>query len=317
MSPGQDRGRSAASPNEIPVLGWKDILLRVWNGLTEHRVVLIAGGASFFLLLSLFPAISAFVSIYGLFFNPRTAVEQVTALDPVLPEGASRIIRERLHQLTSQSKGALTLRLVAGALFAFWGANKGVKAIFDAINVAYGEKEKRSFLYLNVIASLFTIGAIVTSLVLISTVNIVPVLIGSFDLAWSLEIGLSASRWIALVALLSVGLSLLYRYGPSRRPARWLWITWGGGLAATVWVAASAGFSFYLRNFAGLDAIYGSLGAIVALLVWIWISVFIVIVGAMINAEMEHQTRRDTTVGVPRPEGQRGAIVADSSGPPT
>ena len=211
----------------------------------------------------------------------------------------------------------LTLSLMVGTFFAFWGANKGVKAIFDAINVAYDEKEKRSFLHLNIIASLFTLGAIATTIILIATLGVLPVWFKSLNLGSLPEGALWAFRWIGLIAIMTAGISLLYRYGPSRRSARWPWITWGGALTAGVWVMASASFSFYLRNFVSLEAIYGSLGAIIGFLVWMWISVTIVIVGAKLNAEMELQTTRDTTVGAPRSEGQRGAVVADNTGPPT
>lgn len=208
------------------------------------------------------------------------------------------------------------MSLTVGTVFAFWGANKGVKAIFDAINVAYGEKEKRSFLHLNIVASLFTLAAIATAIILVSTIGILPFFLRPLNLGALTEAVLWAMRWIGLLALMTAGISLLYRYGPSRRSAKWPWITWGGALAAGVWVGASTGFSFYLRKFVSLEAIYGHLGAVIGFLVWMWISVSIVIIGAKINAEMEHQTERDTTVGSPRSEGKRGAVVADKSSTP-
>jgi len=313
--PTEDRGRTADSPAEMPILGWNDVLLRVWVGMREERVLLISGGAAFFLLLGLFPAITAFVSIYGLFFDPKTAMKHVVALEEFFPRSGIEIIRERLQHVASQGKGSLTLSLGVGVVFAFWGANRGVKAIFDAINVAYEEKEKRSFVHLNVLASLFTLAAILTVIVLISALGILPTILDLIGFGPITKLLVGAGRWIALIMLLTAGISLLYRYGPSRNCAKWPWITWGGALAAGAWVAASASFSFFLRNFDNFEPVYGSLGALIGLLMWIWISVTIVIVGAKINAELEHQTTRDTTVGPPRSKGERGAVVADHTGP--
>ncbi len=310
----KDRGRAAAVPSEIPLRGWRDILWRVWHETNEDRITLIAAGVTYYLLLALFPALAAFVSLYGFVANPVTVADHVALLAGLLPRDGLDIIRSQLQSLASADHGALTLGFVTALAIAFWSANNGVKSLFEALNIAYEEREKRSFLRLNVMAFAFTLGAMVIATGLIVSVGVVPAILALLHLdAFSAAI-LAVARWPIILVLTAIGISILYRFGPSRRYAQWRWISWGSALATIIWIAASAGFSFYLQNFANYNATYGSLGAVIGLMLWTWISVVVLLVGAELNAEMEHQTAMDTTTGRPRPMGKRGAVVADTLG---
>ncbi len=315
-TPAARRGRQAARPSEIPARGWRDIFWRLWREIQEDRVLLVAAGATFYLLLALFPAITAFVSLYGFLADPATIVKDIALMATIVPAGGLDLIRERLESLASQADRTLSVSFIVALLFAFWSANNGVKALFDAINIAYEETEKRSFLKLNLVAFAFTLGAMVVAAALIGAVAVVPAAIALFGPEGMSQALIQLLRWPLLLILIGAAISILYRYGPSRERAKWRWVTWGGIGATIAWVAASIGFSFYLSNFANYEAIYGSLGAVIGFMVWTWISVITLIVGAQLNAEMEHQTTRDSTTGEPKPMGQRGATVADTVGAP-
>jgi membrane protein len=276
--------------------------------------MLVAAGATFYLLLALFPALTAFVSLYGFVADPATIVDHISLLATVVPAGGLDLIRERLESLASQPTENLSIGFAVAFLFAFWSANNGMKVLFEAINVAYEEREKRSFIKLNLITFGFTLGAMVVAAALIGAVAVVPAAIAVFDPDASSQVLIQLLRWPLLLVLIAAAISLLYRYGPSRERAKWRWVTWGSAGATVVWLAASVGFSFYLSNFANYEATYGSLGAVIGFMVWTWISMITLIVGAQIDAEMEHQTAMDTTTGEPKPIGERGAVVADTIG---
>ncbi|WP_051070928.1 YihY/virulence factor BrkB family protein [Mesorhizobium sp. STM 4661] len=308
------RGRDAAWPSQIPGLGWKDIFWRLLEEFNKDRVLLVAAGATFYLLLALFPALAAFISIYGFVADPITVADHVAYLGGLLPSGGLDLIRGQLQALARQNPGALGTGFFIGLAIALWSANSGMKALFDAMNIAYEESEKRSFLTLNLMSILFTVGALLIAIVLFLTVGVVPALLRYFYLdAWT-ETLVTLARWPTLVIAMLTGISLLYRFGPSRERAKWRWLSWGALAATAVWIAASWLFSFYLQHFANYNATYGSLGAVVGLMMWTWISVIIFIAGAAINAEMEHQTACDSTTGPALPMGERGAVVADTLG---
>ncbi len=311
-----ERGREAEWPSQIPSKGWKDILWRVWSEITEDRVTLIAAGAAFYLLLALFPAMAAFVSLYGFVADPSNIAEQVAFLGGVLPSGGMELIQNQLESLVTQDSSALSFSFIFAFLISFWSANNGVKTLFEALNVAYEENEKRSFIWLNLVAFTFTLGAMVMGILMIAVVGVIPAILSIVNLSQFSEQLIAVGRWALMLVLIVFGVSLLYRYGPSRETAKWRWISWGSGLATVVWIVASIGFSYYLQNFANYNATYGSLGAVIGFMLWAWISVVILIVGAEINAEMEHQTARDSTTGDPKPMGERGATVADTLGRP-
>lgn len=308
------RGREAEWPSGIPAKGWKDVLWRVWGETGEDRVTLIAAGATFYLLLALFPAIAAFASVYGFFADPQAIAARIASLEGLMPRGGLDIISGQLEDLAAQDSDTLSLSFIGGLLVAFWSANSGAKTLFEALNIAYEEEEKRSFIRLNLVAFAFTLGVMLVVLVMILIVGVIPAILAFANLGGAAEAVVAIARWPALLLFAFAAISVLYRYGPSRERAKWRWITWGGALATLVWVATSFAFSWYLQNFADYNATYGSLGAAIGFMLWTWISVTILIVGAELNAEMEHQTALDSTSGEPKPMGERGAVVADTLG---
>ncbi|MEQ1951812.1 YihY/virulence factor BrkB family protein [Mesorhizobium sp. CN2-181] len=308
------RGRLAETPLEIPARGWRDIAWRVFAEISEDRIFLIAAGATFYLLLALFPALTAFVSLYGFVADPKTIADHIAFLGGVLPAGGYELIRDQLKALTAQNEEALSWGFVAGLAVSIWSANNGIKSLFEGLNVAYGEREKRSFIVVNLISLTFTAGAMFVGIALIFSVGVVPAVLAFLMLDHWTELLISALRWPILLVVVGAGICLIFRYGPSRERAKWRWITSGAAIATVVWLVASWGFSLYLQNFANYNATYGSLGAVIGFMMWTWISVVILLVGAELNAEMEHQTARDSTTGAPQPLGERGAVMADTIG---
>lgn len=309
-----DIGRNADSPSELPAAGWKDIFWRVWSEVNDDRVMLVAGGVTFYLLLALFPALAAFVSLYGFVADPHTIADHIAYLGGLLPAAGLDLIKAQLASLLAAGDRALGIGFLVGLGIALWSANNGIKALFDAMNVAYEETEKRGFVKLNLWSAAFTLGALFIAAILLLAVGVVPAMLALLHLEGWAETLISVGRWPLLLGAVWSGVSLIYRYGPSRRPAKWRWLNWGAAIATLVWIAVSWAFSFYLQHFANYNAAYGSLGSVIGLMMWMWISVIVLIIGAEINAEMERQTARDSTVGAPKPMGKRGAVVADTLG---
>lgn len=310
----QGRGRDADTPMQIPAKGWKDILYRVFKGISEDRVLLTAAGATFYILLSFVPTLTAFVSIYGLFNNRANVLEHVELLSGIVPPGALQVVRDQLTRLTVESNETLSVTLLLALALALWSASAGVKAMFEAMNVAYHEKESRNFLVLNATALLFTLGGAFAALLVAAVVLIMPVLISFVSGGQGLEWTIRIAAYLAMLIVLSCGVAALYRWGASRQEAKWRWVTPGALFAIFGLGAGSILFSWYVTNFTDDNATYGSLGAVIGLMTWLWISVTVVIVGAELNSEIEHQTARDSTTGAPQPLGERGAHMADTVG---
>jgi membrane protein len=307
-------GRDAESPVEIPRRGWQDILWRVWTEIGDDRVFALAAGVAYYALLALFPAIGVIVSLYGFLADPVTVEQNIGNLAFILPSGGLQLIGDQLHRITSQPSQALGIVFFTSLAISLWSANAGVKALFDALNVVYDETEKRGFFRLNAVSLLFTLLALVFVVLALVGVIVVPVVLAFVGLESVAGTLVWLLRWPALLVLTIVGLSLLYRFGPSRRHARWQWISLGGAVAALIWIGGSMLFSWYVARFGSYDATYGSLGAVVAFLTWIWLSTVVFLIGAELNAEAEHQTARDSTVGGDKPMGRRGAVMADTLG---
>jgi membrane protein len=308
------RGREAETPTDIPTLGWKDILWRTWKEFSDDRIMSVAAGVTYYALLAIFPAIAALVSIYGLFADPATIQDHLNALSGVLPGGAMDVIGEQVKRIASKGGGTLGLSFVIGLAIALWSANAGMKAVFDALNIVYDEEEKRSFVRLNLQSLAFTLAAIGFVLLALAGIVVLPIVLDFVGLGSGVEWLLSLARWPILLAAVVAGLAVLYRYGPSRDKAEWKWVTPGGLVAAVLWLAGSMLFSWYVASFGSYNETYGSLGAVIGFMTWIWISSIVVLLGAEINAEMEHQTAKDTTEGPPQPMGRRGATMADTVG---
>jgi membrane protein len=308
------RGRSASTPSDIPVRGWKDILLRVYDNIAEHRVVAIAAGVTFYTILAIFPAIAALVALYGLFADPTAIANHLNALSSVVPGGALDVIGEQLGRVSSQGNGTLGFAFVLGLAISLWSANAGMKALFDALNIVYAEREKRSFIMLNAVSLAFTLGTLVVALLAIGAMIVLPIALSYLGLAAATEWILTLGRWPLLLIAISFAIALIYRYGPSRNKPQWQWISWGSAFAAIGWLIVSILFSWYAQNFGNYNKTYGSLGAAIGFMTWTWLSTIVILIGAELNAEMEHQTARDTTTGAPKPLGARGARMADTLG---
>jgi membrane protein len=309
-----DRGRSAQTPSAIPAPGWQDILLRVYQNIGEDRIVVVAAGITFYCLLGIFPAIAALVAIYGLFADPTSIAAHLDSASDLLPEGAIDVIRDQMNRVAAQGTGTLGATFIIGLAVSLWSANAATKSLFDALNLVYDEKEKRGLVRLNFVSLAFTTAGILLALLAIAAIVVIPIVLAYLGLAGATAILVKVLRWPMLLVLVGIALALLYRYGPSRARPQWRWVTWGSGFAAVTWLAVSLLFSWYAGNFGSYNKTYGSLGAVIGFMIWIWLSTMVILIGAEIEAEMEHQTARDTTAGTPKPLGRRGATMADTIG---
>jgi membrane protein len=309
-----DRGRQADKPADIPLRGRGDILLRVYNNIGKDRVITIAAGVTFYSLLAMFPAIAALVAIYGLFADPATISSNLDSLSGLLPGGAIDVIHDQMTRIASRGKGTLGLAFAIGLLVSLWSANAGIKSLFDALNLVYNEEEKRGFIKLNLMSLTFTAIAIVFALFGIAALVVLPVALNYIGLGGATDLIFRIGRWPILFVLVALALALIYRYGPSRSKPKWRWITWGSAFAALAWIVGSVLFSWYAANFGSYNQTYGSLGAVVGLMLWLWLSTIVILVGAELDAEMEHRTAQDTTAGPPKTLGARGATMADRLG---
>ncbi|WP_426039437.1 YihY/virulence factor BrkB family protein [Brevundimonas sp. DC300-4] len=307
------RGRMAERPHQIPHKGWTDIAWRVGGSYFGDRVGFVSGGVTFFILLSLFPALAAFVTIYGLFADPNDASGRIAFLYSVLPSNVAQFINAELTRLAAGSTGQLTFTLVWTLALSLWTANNGIKTLFYGLNVAYHEVERRNIVQYNLLGFAFTLTGLAAVLMTAALVVGVPIALGVFGLADEWE-RLAPLRWPLLFLGYVGALTVIYRFGPCRQRARWRWLTPGALFAATLSVIVSFIFSWYLTNFVRLDS-YGPLATAMGFLLWTWISVQVILMGAEVNAEIEHQTAIDTTTGSPAAIGERGAVMADSIGP--
>jgi membrane protein len=307
-------GRTANNPAELGSAGWRDVIVRTYKEVQEDRLIIVAGGIAFYGLLSIFPGIAAIVSIYGLFAHGDTIREHLHQLSFLLPPDAFSIVDDQIRRVVVQGDGELGIKFVIGLLFALWSANSGVNGLIDGLNVAYEEEEKRTFIALNVLSLLMTVAALLSIIVLIAVVATLPAVFNDMLSSRAAIVGLSILRWPAMWGLFVAGLCLLYRFGPSREKAKWHWLSWGAAFAGAAIIVISLSLSWYLSNLADYNKTYGSLGAVIGLLIWMWLCATSILIGAELNAEMEHQTAKDTTTGAPKPMGQRGSKMADTLG---
>ena len=311
---GSDRGRRATTPSEIPALGWKDILLRVYANLSKHRIMGLAAGMTYYSILAIFPAIAALVAVYGLFSDPSAIAKHLDQLGGFLPGGALEVARDQLTRVASKGSQTLGLTFLVGLGFSLWSANAAMKSLFDTLNIVHNEEEKRGIIKLNAISLLFTVGGVIFVVAALGSIVVVPVILDYVGLSQGGDLLLRAGRWPVMFLVLTFALAIIYRYGPSRETPRWRWITWGSAIAALLWLCISGLFSWYAASFGKFNETYGSLGAVIGFMTWLWISAIVILLGAEIDAEMEHQTVRDTTTGAPKPMGARGARMADTVG---
>ncbi len=309
-----ERGRDASRPREIPRKGWKDILFRVKDEQSKDNLSMIAAGVAFYAFFAIFPALAAAVSIYGLVADPQQLQSQIDALSGVMPQEAYRIVRDQLVSFVESSGRTFGIGAIIGILLTLWSANKGMKALMTALNIVYDEEESRSFIKLNAISLLLTICAIFLGLIAIAFVIAVPALIGILNLSGTIQAMLTYLRWPLLGIFIVFALAAAYRFCPDRDSPKWRWVSWGSVSATVLWLVISILFSVYVSNFGNFGKTYGSMGAVIILLMWFYLTSYIVLLGGELNAEMEHQTRKDSTKGRPRPMGRREAYAADTLG---
>lgn len=312
--PANDRGRSAESPSEIPKEGWKDVGKRVWAEMKEDHTQLLSSGVAFWAFLSIFPAIVAAITIFGLVMDPQEVTRQLESFLNALPSESRDLVRSQLESVASSSSSALGIGLVVSLGSALWAASTGMANMMEAINVVYEETDDRNWFKKRGTAVLLTLGAILFIGLTLVGIAAVPHLLDSTNLNSGLKWVLSLAVWPVLAAAFAFGLAVLYRYAPDRDNAEWGWVSWGAGIAVVIWVVASVAFQIYTASFGNYQKTYGALAAVVVLLLWLMITCLSILVGGHINAELEAQTAKDTTEDPDEPMGQRGANKADNLG---
>lgn len=309
------RGEQADTPTQIPPRGWWQVVRRAFTESSADNVPVLAGGVAFFAFLAVFPALIAALTLYGLVADPATVATQVRDLAAGLPRDTQPLVAGTLDTLTAPGGSRLGIGLVVSLLAALWSASSGTGNLMTAVNLAYDEDETRGFVRLRAIALALTLGAIVFVLLTLGLVAVVPVVLDSLALGVVGTVVAQVLRWTLLVAVVVVALAVVYRVAPDRDAPRFRWVSPGAVVATVLWVAGSVGFSLYVDNFGSYNATYGALAGVAVLMLWMYLTSYIVLLGAEINAESERQTRRDTTRGEPRPMGERRAEAADTVAP--
>lgn len=293
--PGRDGGPT--SPWHLSRASWIEAAKRVWHEIGADRVTSVSGGVTFFALLALFPALTALVSIYGLFADRDTIAVTLDTLNRFVPEGAMGLIRDQIISIADAPPGALGLATIIGLLTALWSANGGVKAVLEALNIAWYQKEGRGFFKLNLVALGFTLGGIALICLMVALIAVLPRLSETLSLGPVVDGLIGLLRWPVMLGVLMAAVSALYRWGPDKDDPAWHWISPGAVFATVGLIAASALFSWYASSFANYNKTYGSLGAVIGLMMWLWISTMVVMVGAEINSELERQVQKEN--GIP------------------
>ena len=309
-----ERGRLAGRPSAIPVRGWRDVALRVKREIKRDDVPLLAAGVAFFALLALVPALVALVSLYGLVADPADIQRNVDDVLAAAPAEVRDLVESQLSSIVDSSPQGLRLGALAGLVVALWSASSGMKHLIAAVNRAYGEDETRGFIRLRGLSLILTVGAVVALLVALCALIVAPNSLSDEGSTGVLRTTLLVVRWPLLAVAAMCGLAVIYRYAPNRAEPRWNWVSIGAVFATVVWLAASVGFSIYSANFGRYNETYGALGAVVVMMLWLYISAYATVAGAELNAELERQTARDTTTGRPEAMGRRDAHAADTLG---
>lgn len=308
------RGRAARTPSEIPRAGWRDILLRVWHKIGEDNLSLVSAGVALNTLLAVFPAMAVLASVYGMFASPAQVAKEIAPFYGILPHDAASIIQTQLEALARPRDRTLGIGAIVSFIVSVYYSSQGVSALMSATNIAYSERERRSFIKLILVAIGFAVGAVVGFVLMLLLTVAVPLALQRLPVPGFVSMAVLVLRWILLWLFAVLGLAIVYRYAPSRENAQWRWVTWGSVVAATLWLIASVLFSLYVRDFGSYGRTYGALGSVIVLIMWFYLQGYAIVLGAEVNAEAEHQTAVDTTRGPPAPMGERGAYVADTLG---
>lgn len=277
---------------EIKISGWKTILLGVKNQISENNVGIVAAGIAFFAFLAIFPALMALLSIYGLAMDPENVQKQISSFSEMMPEQAFGIVKEQIKQFTSTSGSALSWGTTLGILFSLWSANKGTKSLFTGVNIAYETNNTRSFIMKNALTLLFTLGAIILLILSMVLIVVFPVLVDQLGLPAQIESLITWLRWVVLAAFVVFFLCLVYKFAPVRPNTSLKMVLVGALLATLIWLIASWGFSYYVSNFGSYGKVYGSISAVVILMLWLLITSWIVLLGAELNSEIERYLKK-------------------------
>ncbi|MBY4892869.1 YihY/virulence factor BrkB family protein [Rhodobacteraceae bacterium N5(2021)] len=304
-------GATARRPTDITLKGYWQITKRIAGRFKEDRLGLVAAGVAFYALLALFPGLTALVELRGLFISPAELAETSESLAIALPDAAQEIVMGQLTELSNNASSGLSLAAIFGIGLAIFSASKGVSNLMVGLNIAYAETEERGFIRLQLTIFALTAFAVIASLTAITLLAVLPAAFALLPLPSRLEDIVSIVRWPVLFALVAAAFTVFYRFGASRRPAKWRWVAPGGVSAVVIWIAASLVFSIYVQTFATYSETFGALAGAVILLLWLWISSLAVLFGAVIDAELEAQVAPDSTTGAPRDMGDRGATKAD------
>lgn len=305
-------GAEADRPRDIPRKGWFQVLRRAWKEAKADQVPLIAAGVSFYAFLAIFPALIAAILLYGLLANPSDVADQVDSIGSALPSSAQQLLSEQMTTLTKTSQQSLGIGLIVALVLALWSASGGMGNLITAVNITYDEDDERNLVVRKGLALLMTLGAIVFVVVAIALVAVLPAVLDALGLPVIVQVLVQIVRWVGLVVAMMCALAVLYRVAPDRDAPKMRWVSVGAVTATILWVIASIGFSLYVDNFSSYGKTYGSLAGVVILLLWLWITNYLVLLGAEMNAEAEQQTARDTTKGDPMPLGERNAVKADT-----
>lgn len=310
----EDHGRTADKPSQLTGRAWKDILWRVNDKISNHNLAMVAGGIAFFAMLAMFPALIALVSLYGLVFSPGEVEQQIQAASSVLPAEAREVLTSYLKSLVSGSGAKLGWGAALGIGGALFSASAGMEKLMQAVSIAYDEPNDRGMIKQRALALALTLAAILAVVVAIASVAVLPAVLGFVQLGGFADALIRYGRWPVLGLLVVLGLAVLYQVAPHRNRAKWRWVSWGSAVATLLWVVASIGLSVYVSNFSSYDETYGAIGGVIVLMLWLYLSAFVLLLGAAVNAEMEARTRRDSTVAPDEPMGRRGAVKADQLG---
>ncbi|MFL5784674.1 MAG: YihY/virulence factor BrkB family protein [Bacteriovoracaceae bacterium] len=289
--------------------------MRVKSEVSDDRVSMVSASISYYLLLALVPAMTSFVLMYAWFSNPTGILRDISEIERFLPAEATQILKDQLTSLASKAPSTLGLSAIGTLLFSLWSASKGSTSIIEAMNIIYDEKEKRGFVKRTAIAIGLTFLGAILGLVAIVVVVALPAFTSAFNFGSTFETLSTGVGWILLLAIFSFYLSCIYRFAPCRQKPKWKWVNMGSLIASVLWAATSLLFTWYASSFGNFNKTYGSLGAIIVLMTWFYLSSFIILLGGEINSELEHQTKKDSTTGRPKPMGTRGAKMADTIGP--
>ena len=302
------RAKSRASPG---MRKWWGALMGVMNTMDERNLGLIAAGTGFFAMLALFPGIAALIAVWGLVADPAMVQAQLVLVERLLPPAAYDIFDDQLTRLVLAGPGTLGWATVISTSLSLWWARSGVASLIRGLNAVYREEHRGPLrrILSSIAVTLALVGMLLVALV---AIIVVPVVMAVLPLGPVTEWLVEISRWSVTALTLLVGLGIVYRYGPNRKAAKVPWLSPGALVALVIWAAASWAFSLYLSNFGRYNEVYGSLGAVVALLMWLYLSAYVTLLGATLNAELELRTLPDTTIGPDKPMGQRGAYVADT-----